>query len=49
MITYCIEHKFEILDMGYSINRSLLRYKLKWGEAYCLPPPWNIVWKTKTD
>lgn len=46
MLTFCIEHSFEQLDLGYSIHDQLLRYKLKWGNAMLVAPPWCIRWLT---
>jgi hypothetical protein len=44
MIVYCRESGFQELDLGYSIHPSLLRYKMKWGAARCVPPPWSLRW-----
>jgi len=44
MLNFCIDHSFEQLDLGYSIHDQLLRYKLKWGNATLVAPPWCIRW-----
>ena len=33
MIEYCKLLNFPLLDLGYSVKKSLMRYKLKWGQV----------------
>jgi hypothetical protein len=45
MIDYCHLKGFDMLDLGYSINATLLRYKKKWGITHLVDPPWSVYWK----
>ncbi len=48
MIEYCIG-RYEWLDLGYSIHRQLLRYKLKWGRTRLIDAPWCVRWSRCSD
>lgn len=45
MIDYCHSAELDMLDLGYSINATLLRYKKKWGVTRLVDPPWSVYWK----
>jgi hypothetical protein len=45
MIEYCKLLDFPLLDLGYSVKESLLKYKLKWGPVTFREAPWSITWR----
>lgn len=49
MIEFCLDRGYAKLDLGYSINANLLRYKMKWGPIELVEPPCNVRWSVVQD